>query len=145
MFMKYVIANTRISCIALVMWHLALSYDNDSTGVVQYSCPCEYSDKKQFIQTSLSRCHDNLRKAWAWEFQTWKSIKKSTNRVLAFSCLTIHTHLHITHLLSKAKAEQPDTEDSNPGGLCTVHSNRFRGGQGIQDGMESGAESWQRQ
>ena len=48
--------------------------------------------------------------------------------MLAFSCLTIHTQL-----LSEAKAEQPDTEDSNPGGLCTVHSNRFKGGQGIQD------------
>ena len=57
MFMKYVIANTRI-CIALVMWHLALSYDNDSTGIVQHSCPCEYSDKKQFfsdIIVTLSR------------------------------------------------------------------------------------------
>ena len=56
-----------------------------------------------------------------------KKVLKSTIRVLAFSCLTINTHL-----LSEVKAEQPDTEDSNPGGLCTVHSNRFRGGGGVR-------------
>ena len=61
-------------------------------------------------------------------FRREKVLKKCKWSIHAFSCLTIHTHL-----LSKAKAEQPDTEDSNPGGLCTVHSNRFRGGQGIQD------------